>query len=97
MEAILRVDDLRLSFSGLAVLQGITLSVVRNHVIALIGPNGAGKTAALNCISGIYLPQAVAIHFGEKSQLGLAPREIAHAVISSSFKILMLFGCRTVT
>jgi branched-chain amino acid transport system ATP-binding protein len=49
------VEDLRLRFGGLVVLDRLTLAVERKELLALIGPNGAGKTSVLNCISGIYL------------------------------------------
>ena len=52
--AELVVEDLRLRFGGLVVLDRITLAVERQELLALIGPNGAGKTSVLNCISGIY-------------------------------------------
>ena len=52
--AELAVEDLRLRFGGLVVLDGVTLAVERSELLALIGPNGAGKTSVLNCVSGIY-------------------------------------------
>lgn len=94
--AILTIKDLRLSFGGLAVLQGVTLTALRNRVTAIIGPNGAGKTAALNCISGIYRPQEGAIFLGDRSLIGLAPHDVALAGVGRSFQNLELFGALTV-
>ena len=55
--------NLSLSFGGLQVLHEVRLDALRGKVTALIGPNGAGKTALLNCVSGIYSPQAGRISF----------------------------------
>jgi branched-chain amino acid transport system ATP-binding protein len=74
--AELAVEDLRLRFGGLVVLDGVTLAVERSELLALIGPNGAGKTSVLNCVSGIYRG-AGAIRFRGRDIAGLAPHEVA--------------------
>ena len=56
--AMMRVNDLFMSYGGLQVLQGISFSVERGEKVALIGPNGAGKTTLLNVLSGLILPQS---------------------------------------
>lgn len=50
---ILEVQDLRQSYGGLSILEGITFNVAKGEKMALIGPNGAGKTTLFNVISGI--------------------------------------------
>src|SRR5690349_15051810 len=56
-EPILIIDDVRLSFGGLHVLQGVNFEVARGEIVGLIGPNGAGKTTLFDVVSG-FRPQA---------------------------------------
>jgi capsular polysaccharide transport system ATP-binding protein len=41
---------------GKWVLQGVNLTIPRNHNVGLIGPNGAGKSTLLRLIGGIDHP-----------------------------------------
>lgn len=54
----LDVDAVSLRFGGVRALDDVRLRVRQGDVHAVIGPNGAGKTSLLNCISGLYRPQA---------------------------------------
>jgi len=88
--AELAIEDLRLRFGGLVVLDGITLAVERQELLALIGPNGAGKTSVLNCISGIYRGAGV-IRFRGRDIAGLAPHEVARLGVARTFQHGELF------
>ena len=88
--AELAVENLRLRFGGLVVLDGVTLAVERKELLALIGPNGAGKTSVLNCISGIYRAQG-AIRFRGGDIAGLAPHVIARLGVARTFQHGELF------
>jgi branched-chain amino acid transport system ATP-binding protein len=96
MNKVLDIDGLSLSFGGLHVLQGVHLDAIEGEVTSLIGPNGAGKTALLNCISGIYRPQAGRISLSGTELLGRAPEEIARMGVARSFQNLELFPTLTV-
>ena len=43
--------DVRKSFDGLQVLDGITMEVRPGDVVALVGPSGSGKTTFLRCLN----------------------------------------------
>ena len=88
--AELAIEDLRLRFGGLVVLDGVTVAVERQELLALIGPNGAGKTSVLNCISGIYRG-AGAIRFRGRDIAGLAPHEVARLGVARTFQHGELF------
>ena len=49
--ALLELRDLRKSFSGRSVLNGIGFDIDAGDVIAVIGPSGAGKTTLLRCMN----------------------------------------------
>lgn len=53
MNCAIRVDGLKKSYGGRAVLKGLNFSVCQGEIFALLGVNGAGKTTALECIEGL--------------------------------------------
>ncbi len=86
----LAIDDLRLNFDGLVVLDGVSLFVEKGELLALIGPNGAGKTSVLNCVSGLYRGKG-AIRFRGEDIAGRAPHIIARLGIARTFQHGELF------
>ncbi|MFG3421452.1 ATP-binding cassette domain-containing protein [Micromonospora sp. NPDC048063] len=48
--------DLRKSYGGVAVLDGLTMRVARGSVYALLGPNGAGKTTTVRILATLATP-----------------------------------------
>ncbi len=88
--AELEIEELCLSFGGLAVLDRVSLTVEPAELLALIGPNGAGKTSVLNCISGIYRGQG-RIRFRGSDIVGLPSRAIARLGIARTFQHSELF------
>jgi branched-chain amino acid transport system ATP-binding protein len=88
------VEDVVLSFGGVAALVNVSLEVKQSEIFAIIGPNGAGKTSMLNCISGLYRPQKGSITFhngGEHELLRMRPHQIARLGIARSFQNIELF------
>lgn len=92
----LRVRDLGLSFSGLAVLKQITLEVRAETIHAIIGPNGAGKTSLINCISGFYRPQFGDVWIGDQRTTGMPAHAIAQLGVARVFQNIELFRHLTV-
>jgi len=94
--AMLRINDLAISFGGIMALAGIDLEVEKMEILAVIGPNGSGKTTFFNCISGVYKPDRGEVLFEGKSLLGFSPDSIAHLGIARTFQNLRLFLHTTV-
>jgi len=50
-EAVFRVEDLAVRYSGALALDGTTLTVHKNAVTAFIGPSGCGKSTFIRCLN----------------------------------------------
>ena len=87
----LSLDQLSLSFGGLAALSGLDLEVPDGEIVSLIGPNGAGKTTVFNVITGVYLPSSGDVLFRGRSIAGQPPHRIARLGIARTFQSLRLF------
>src|SRR3989337_4299201 len=93
---LLRIEDLRIAFGGVNALAGVSLEVKSGDVLWLIGRNGAGKTVLLNCVSGLYKPQAGRILYDGNDISSLRPHQRAHLGISRTFQKIELFSGMTV-
>ena len=89
---LLRVEDLRLSFGGVAALADVSLSVPDRGIHAVIGPNGAGKTTLLNVLSGYYAPSGGSVWLEDGSVAGRPPYAIARLGVARTFQTTQLFG-----
>lgn len=83
----LEVENLEVTYNRVIVaVQGVSLRVPHNSIVALLGTNGAGKSTTVRAVSG-FLPvddaeiRKGAIRFGSVSLLGLPPYRIAQAGI----------------
>jgi branched-chain amino acid transport system ATP-binding protein len=97
----LEVADVTLRFGGVRALENVSLQVSQGDIHAVIGPNGAGKTSLLNCVSGLYRPQAGRIRLhtdgGTVRELTTArPSRIAHWGVARTFQNIELFKHMTV-
>ena len=51
-EHILQVENIKVRYSGLPVLQGVSLNVDRGETVCVLGANGSGKSTLLRAIVG---------------------------------------------
>ncbi len=94
--ALLEVNNLLLSFSGLEVIRDLSFSVSEGTIASLIGPNGAGKTSVFNCLTGFYKPDSGNISFQGNSILRNKPHKITKRGMARTFQNLRLFKSMTV-
>jgi len=94
--ALLQVENLGLSFSGLEVIKKLSFAVEKGSIASLIGPNGAGKTSVFNCLTGFYRPNSGTIFFDNSSIIGRKPHKITQAGMARTFQNLRLFKSMTV-
>jgi branched-chain amino acid transport system ATP-binding protein len=86
-EPVLQIDNLRKSFGGLRVTDGVTLEIRPGEMHALIGPNGAGKTTLINQMSGLLAPDGGRIVFAGQDITYAPPHARAHLGLARSFQI----------
>ena len=67
MSVVLSAQNLRKSYAGQAVVDGISIALNKGECYGLLGPNGAGKTTTLRLMLGLIEPES-----GSLSLLGHA-------------------------
>ncbi|PTM86033.1 ABC-2 type transport system ATP-binding protein [Streptomyces sp. VMFN-G11Ma] len=53
---VIEVTDLRKTYGGRAVVDGVSFAVEEGEIFGILGPNGAGKTTTVECIEGLRVP-----------------------------------------
>jgi len=91
VEAVLRTEDLRRQFGGLAAVKSVSLECHAGRVHAVIGPNGAGKTTLINLLSGELAPSAGRIEILGRDVTGLAAHRIAQLGVGRSYQRTNIF------
>jgi ABC-2 type transport system ATP-binding protein len=56
--SVIEVSDLRKSYGGRAVVDGVSFAVEEGEIFGVLGPNGAGKTTTVECVEGLRVPDA---------------------------------------
>jgi branched-chain amino acid transport system ATP-binding protein len=87
----LQIDNLSLDFGGLRALDGVSVEIRDNEILAIIGPNGAGKTALLNCINAFYKPQQGEITYDGQRITRMRPDKLAKLGIARTFQNIELY------
>jgi branched-chain amino acid transport system ATP-binding protein len=90
--ALLEVNGISKSFSGLKAVQNVTFDVPEGKIVGLIGPNGAGKTTCFNMIAGVYKTDTGSVTLNGTRIDGKRPDEICKAGIGRTFQIVKPFA-----
>lgn len=75
-DALIRLDQVGVTFGGEAVLDSIDLSVAPGQIVTLIGPNGAGKTTLVRAVLGLLKPHRGKVWRKPKLRIGYMPQKI---------------------
>jgi branched-chain amino acid transport system ATP-binding protein len=95
-EKMLEIENLSVSYGGLAALRGVSLSVGQGQFVAIVGPNGAGKTTLFKTISGTVAPAGGNILFQGRDLLAIPPPLRAHLGIAHVPEGRQVFASLTV-
>src|SRR5260221_14546536 len=88
---MLAVDNVGVTFGGLAALSEVSFRIRKNHVTSVIGPNGAGKTTLFNVITGFRKPAQGHVRFLDRAVTGMAPNAIARLGVVRTFQKTEVF------
>ena len=92
----LAVRDVRKSFAGMRVLNGVSFEVTSGSITALVGSNGAGKSTLLNVISGVLGADGGEIRLSGHDVSNLPTYLRARAGLLRTFQHPRAFGSFTV-
>ena len=85
---MLELKNIKKSFSGRKILDGISLKVTDGEIMCIVGQSGGGKTTLLRCISGLErIDEGEMIHDGRKFD----PMSSKEALIGVVFQEYNLF------
>ncbi|MDJ0343157.1 branched-chain amino acid ABC transporter permease/ATP-binding protein [Streptomyces sp. H10-C2] len=82
---------IRLSYDGIAAVDGVDLVVPPGRVTALTGPNGAGKSTLFDCLCGTARPQGGRVLLGGRDITRLPPHRRARLGLARTFQQLAVF------
>ncbi|MFI0512680.1 ABC transporter ATP-binding protein [Streptomyces sp. WSLK1-5] len=54
--SVIEVSELRKSYGGRTVVDGVSFAVEEGEIFGILGPNGAGKTTTVECVEGLRVP-----------------------------------------
>lgn len=80
LQNILDVREVRFSYSGRKVLDGVTFGVRKGEFLGVLGPNASGKTTLLRCITGTLVPSSGDVVLTGEKVSSLTRRELAKIV-----------------
>jgi branched-chain amino acid transport system ATP-binding protein len=91
-DKILEIDNIKVRYSGLPVLQGVTLQVSQGETVSVLGSNGAGKSTLLRAVMGTQHAYEGRIRFEGREIQKLDTEKIIRLGIIYVPEEKMLFG-----
>lgn len=90
-EHLLTVNDIKVRYSGVPVIHGLSVTVDRGETVCVVGANGAGKSAFLKSIMGAVRIFDGTVLFDGQGIQGLKTEEIVRMGITYVPEERMLF------
>jgi branched-chain amino acid transport system ATP-binding protein len=91
MSAILRVDGLSKSFSGVHAVQKASFEVEQGSITGLIGPNGSGKSTTIDCLSGFQRLDAGRVELGGRDITNMSAADVARSGLIRTFQNVRVY------
>ena len=93
---ILKIENVRKSFTGVQVLHGLNFDLRKGEVLGLVGENGAGKTTLMNIIGGVLPMDSGSMELAGESYSPRSPSSATAKGIAFIHQELNLFTNLTV-
>lgn len=95
---MIEVKDLRKSFDGKTILNGVTVTMVPGQCNLIIGTSGSGKTVLMKCLVGLFQPDSGEILYNgeEFTSMNVDARKVIRKQIGMLFQGSALFSSMTV-
>ncbi|KAB8321044.1 sugar ABC transporter ATP-binding protein [Tolypothrix campylonemoides VB511288] len=93
---VLRMTDIKKSFSGVPALLGVDFELKAGEIHALVGENGAGKSTLIKIMTGAYRRDSGVIEYDQKRVAFQNPTEAQAVGIVAVYQEIQLVDYRTV-
>ncbi len=94
--AILAMEEVRLRFGALQVIDDLSVHLDEGEALGVVGPNGAGKTTMLNLLAGQLRPDSGRIRFDGHDVTAVGARRRCLLGIARTYQIPQPFPGMTV-
>lgn len=74
------IENIRKSFRGQTVLDGVSATIQKGEVVAILGSSGSGKSTLLRCINQMEIPEGGEIRIGNEAVQSSNLREVRKKV-----------------
>ena len=81
------LKDVRKSFGGVGVIEGINLTIAKGEFVVFVGPSGSGKSTLLRMIAGLETATGGAILIDGKDVTFAEPAERGIAMVFQSYAL----------
>jgi branched-chain amino acid transport system ATP-binding protein len=93
---MLRVSDIEVRYSGVPIIQKVSLEVKPGELVSVVGSNGAGKSTLLKTLAGALHPAKGAIFFENQEITRLSTPDVVRRGITYVPEARSIFGPLTV-
>ena len=83
----LEIQNIRKSYGEVETLKGIDISLESGEFLVLLGSSGCGKSTLLNIIAGLAEATSGDIRIGDRSVLGVHPKDRDIAMVFQSYAL----------
>lgn len=73
-DLVIEADDLKKSFDGRVLYEGLSFRLPRGGILGIVGANGRGKTTLFEMLTGRDTPDSGALRIGETVRFAYAPQ-----------------------